>query len=156
VASLKGGNCIGGGTLGSLESAAFRSRGVSASYAVRMGRTTAGLGVGYDRRRFIAAPGTVLAAADGVVDQTWWGAVYVATKLDERSGVNFNATETLFDGGFAGSGGRAVGYSASLAYYRQIVAGLTGTAAVGLDGLTQQTLPDIVSASALAGLRYSF
>ena len=30
------------------------------------------------------------------------------------------------------------------------------TAAVGVDGLTQQTLPDIVSASALAGLRYSF
>ena len=155
VASLKGGSCIGG-TLGSLESAAFRSRGVSASYAVKLGRTTAGLGVGYDRRRFIAAPGTVLASADGVVDETWWGAVYVATKVDERSGVNFSANQTLFDSGFAGTGGRAVGYSASLAYYRQIIAGLAGTAAVGIDGLKQQTLPDIVSASALAGLRYSF
>jgi hypothetical protein len=155
VASLKGGNCIGG-AFGSLESAAFRSRGVSASYAVNMGRTTAGLGVGYDRRKFIAAPGTVLASADGVVDETWWGAVYVATKIDERSGVSFNATETLFDSGFAGTGGRAVGYSASLAYYRQIIAGLAGTAAIGIDGLSQQTLPDIVSASALAGLRYSF
>jgi hypothetical protein len=155
VASLKGGNCIGG-AFGSFESAAFRSRGVSASYAVNMGRTTAGLGVGYDRRKFIAAPGTVLASADGVVDETWWGAVYVATKIDERSGVSFNATETLFDSGFAGTGGRAVGYSASLAYYRQIIAGLAGTAAIGIDGLSQQTLPDIVSASALAGLRYSF
>jgi hypothetical protein len=155
VASLKGGNCIGG-ALGSLESAAFRSRGVSASYAVNMGRTTAGLGVGYDRRRFIAAPGTVLAAADGVVDETWWAAVYAATKLDERSGMNFNATETLFDSGFAGSGGRSIGYSASLAYYRQIIAGLAGTAAVGIDGIKQPSLPDIVSASALAGLRYSF
>jgi hypothetical protein len=155
VASLKGGNCIGG-AFGSLESAAFRSRGVSASYAVNMGRTTAGLGVGYDRRKFSAAPGTVLASADGVVDETWWGAVYVATKIDERSGVSFNATETLFDSGFAGTGGRAVGYSASLAYYRQIIAGLAGTAAIGIDGLSQQTLPDIVSASALAGLRYSF
>jgi hypothetical protein len=155
VASLQGGNCIGG-ALGSLASAAFRSRGVSASYGVNMGRTTAGLGVGYDRRRFIAAPGTVLAAADGVVDETWWGAVFLSTRLDERSSVHFNATETLFDSGFDGSGGRAVGYSASLAYYRQIVGGLAGTAAVGLDGLAQQTLPDIVSASALAGLRYSF
>jgi hypothetical protein len=155
VASLKGGNCLGG-ALGSLESAAFRSRGVSASYAVNMGRTTAGLGVGYDRRRFIAAPGTVLASADGVVDETWWAAVYASTRLDERSSVHFNATETLFDSGFDGSGGRAIGYSASLAYYRQIIAGLAGTAAVGLDGLSQQTLPDIVSASALMGLRYSF
>ncbi len=155
VASLKGGNCLGG-ALGSLESAAFRSRGVSASYAINIGRTTAGLGLGYDRRRFIAAPGTVLASADGVVDETWWGAVYVSTRLDERSSVHFNATETLFDSGFDGSGGRAIGYSASLAYYRQIIAGLAGTAAVGLDGISQQTLPDIVSASALMGLRYSF
>jgi hypothetical protein len=155
VESLKGGNCIGG-VLGSLESAAFRNRGVSASYSVNMGRTTAGLGIGYDRRRFIAAPGTVLASANGVTDKTWWGAVYVSTKLDERSGIHFNATETLFDSGFAGSGGREIGYSASLAYYRQIIAGLAGTAAVGVDGLTQQSLPDIVSASALAGLRYSF
>lgn len=155
VASLKGGNCFGG-ALGSLASAAFRSRGVSASYAIDLGRTTAGLGVGYDRRRFIAAPGTVLAAADGVVDETWWGAVFLSTRLDERSSLHFNATETLFDSGFDGSGGRAIGYSASLAYYRQIVGGLAGTAAVGLDGLSQQTLPDIVSASALAGLRYSF
>jgi hypothetical protein len=155
VASLEGGNCIGG-ALGSLASAAFRSRGVSASYAVNMGRTTAGLGVGYDRRRFLAAPGTVLAAADGVVDETWWGAVYVSTRLDERSSVHFNATETLFDSGFDGSGDRAIGYSASLAYYRQIIGGLAGTAAVGLDGITQQTLPDIVTASALMGLRYAF
>jgi hypothetical protein len=112
--------------------------------------------VGYARRKFIAAPGTVHAGADGVVDETWWGAVYVATKLDERSGVNFNATETLFGSGFAGSGGHAIGYSASLAYYRQIIAGLAGTAAVGIDGIKQPSLPDIVSASALAGLRYSF
>jgi len=155
VASLEGGSCFGN-ALGSLESAAFRNRGVSATYAVNLGRTTAGLGVGYDHRKFIAAPGTVIAAANGVVDETWWAAAYASTKLDERSSVTFNATETLFESGFDGSGDRAIGYSASLAYYRRLIAGLTGTAAVGLDGLVQQTLPDIVSASALLGLRYSF
>ena len=155
VASLEGGSCFGN-ALGSLESAAFRNRGISATYAVNLGRTTAGLGVGYDRRKFIAAPGTVIAAANGVVDETWWAAAYASTKLDERSSVTFNATETLFESGFDGSGDLAIGYSASLAYYRRLIAGLTGTAAVGLDGLVQQTLPDIVSASALLGLRYSF
>jgi hypothetical protein len=155
VASLQGGGCIGG-ALGSLESAVFRSRGVSLSYSATVGRTTAGVGVGYDRRKFIAAPGTVLAMADGVVDETWWGAVYASTKLDERSSVHLNATETISDSGFAGSGGRVIGYSASLAYYRKIIAGLSGTAAIGLDGITQRNLPDIMSASALAGLRYSF
>jgi hypothetical protein len=155
VSSLEGGSCFGG-TLGALSSAAFRGRGASASYAVRLGRTTAGVGIGYDRRRFIAAAGSVLATANGVVDETWWGAAYLSRELDARSSVHLSATETLFDSGFAGSGGRAVGYSATLAYYRHLIAGLSGTAAVGLDGITQQTLPDIVSASALVGLRYGF
>jgi hypothetical protein len=155
VGGVTGGGCIGG-ALGSLESAVFRSRGLSLSYSATMGRTTGGLGVGYDRRRFIGAPGTVLAGADGVVDETWWAAVYASTKLDERSSVHFNATETIADSGFAGSSGRVIGYSTSLAYYRKIIAGLSATAAVGLDGITQANLPDIMSASALAGLRYSF
>jgi hypothetical protein len=155
VASLQGGTCYGG-ALGSLGSAAFRSRGFSASYAVSLGRTSAGVGFGYDRRKFIAAPGTVLAGADGVVDGTWWGAAYLSHEIDARSSIHFSATETWFDSGFDGSGDKAFGYSASLAYYRHLVAGLTGTAAVGVDGITQQTLPDIVSASALLGLRYGF
>jgi hypothetical protein len=154
VASLEGGSCLG--AFGSLTSAAFRSRGVSATYAVNLGRTQAGLGVGYDHRKFLAAPGTVIAAANGVVDETWWAAAYATTRIDDRSSVTANATAEWFDSGFAGSGGHAVGYTASLAYYRHIIAGLTGTAAVGLDGITQQTLPDIMSASALLGLRYSF
>jgi hypothetical protein len=155
VSSLEGGACFGG-ALGSLESAAFRSRGFSASYAVRLGRTTAGVGIGYDRRKFIAAPGTVLASADGVVDETWWGSAYLSRELDARSSIHFSATETWLDSGFAASGGRAFAYSATLAYYRHLIAGLSGTAAVGIDGITQQTLPDIVSASALLGLRYGF
>lgn len=155
VATLEGGSCLSG-ALGSLASAAFRSRGVSATYAIDLGRTTAGLGVGYDRRKFIAAPGTVIAAADGVVDETWWAAAYATTKLDERSSVTADATADWFDSGFAGTGGKAVGYTASLAYYRRIIAGLSGTAAIGLDGIKQEKLPDIMSASALLGLRYEF
>jgi hypothetical protein len=155
VATLEGGSCLRG-SLGSLTSAAFRSRGVSATYAVDFGRTTAGLGVGYDRRKFIAAPGTVIAAADGVVSETWWAAAFASTKLDARSSLGASATAEWFDSGFAGTGGKAVGYTASLAYYRRIVSRLTGTAAVGLDGISQDKLPDIMSASALVGLRYEF
>jgi hypothetical protein len=155
VASLQGATCLRG-SLGSLTSAAFRSRGVAATYSVLMGRTTAGIGVGYDRRKFIAAPGTVIASADGVVDETYWAAVYGTTKLDARSSVTASASADWFDSGFAGSGGMAVGYSASLAYYRRIIAGLSGTAAVGIDGIRQDNLPDVMSASALVGLRYEY
>jgi hypothetical protein len=155
VATLEGGSCLRG-SLGSLASAAFRSRGVSGTYAVDFGRTTAGLGAGYDRRKFIAAPGTVIAAADGVVSETWWAAAFASTELDARSSIGASASAEWFDSGFAGTGGKAVGYTASLAYYRRIVDRLSGTAAVGLDGISQDKLPDIMSASALVGLRYEF
>ncbi len=155
VATLEGSGCVGGAT-SSLASAAFRSRGVSASYAIDLGRTTAGIGVGYDRRKFIAAPGTAIASANGVIAETWWAAVYASTKLDARSSLSGSASADWFDSGFAGNGGTAVGYTASLAYYRRLFSGLSGTAAVGLDGIKQDKLPDVMSASALLGLRYEF
>ena len=49
-----------------------------------------------------------------------------------------------------------IGYSTSLAYRRDLIKGLSGTAAVGLDGISRENLPDFLSASALLGLRYSF
>jgi len=153
VASALGNNCVGG-AFGSLNSAVYRNRGVSLSYGVDLGRTQAGLGAGYDRRRFIAAPGTVLAAANGVVDENYWAAAYLGTRLDERSSITSNLYASIYDSGLTGD--RALGYSASVAYARQILGGLSGTAAVGLDGVQQDNLPDLQSASALVGLRYSF
>ena len=49
-----------------------------------------------------------------------------------------------------------LGYSASLSYRRNLIRGLSGTAAVGLDGISRENLADFMSASALLGLRYSF
>ena len=153
VSSTQGNNCLGG-AFGSLNSAVFRDRGISLSYGLDLGRTQLGLGAGYDRRTFIAATGTVLAAANGIVDENYWAAVYAGTRLDERSSITGNLYASMYDSGL--SGDRAIGYSASLAYARQLIAGLSGTAAVGLDGVYQDNLPDIQSASALVGLRYSF
>jgi hypothetical protein len=51
---------------------------------------------------------------------------------------------------------RRIGYSASISHTRNFLLGLRGTAAVGLEGLTRENLPDLPSASALLGLRYSF
>ena len=154
VASLEGSNCIAG-ALGSVRSAAYRNRGIALSYGMDFGRTQAGIGMGYDRRKFIAAPGTVLAAADGVIDENYWVGAYVGHQLDRRSGVNANLYANWFETGFD-SDADGLGYSASASYYRNITGGLTGTAAVGLDGITQDDLPDVMSASALLGLRYSF
>lgn len=154
VASLEAGNCAAGG-IGAIRSAAFRSRGIAASYGVELGRTQFGIGVGYDRRKYIAAPGSAIAAINGVVDENIWLAANADTRIDDRSSITAIASVNWFETGFNLSGD-TIGYSTSLAYNRNIWRGLTGTAAIGLDGITREDLPDIMSASALLGLRYSF
>jgi hypothetical protein len=154
VAGAEGGTCFGG-ALGSIRSAVFRSRGVAASYSMSLSRTRIGAGIGYDRRKFIAAAGTVLAGLDGATDETVWLGVYGVTDLDRRSSLSANASINWFDDGQGLSTGNA-GYSASIAYNRDLLRGLSGTAALGLDGISRETLPDFLSASALLGLRYSF
>ena len=154
VNSTEGNNCALGG-IGSVRSAVFRNRGAAASYAVNAGRTGFGFAAGFDRRKFIAAADTVLADLNGVVDESVWAAAFFNQQLDARSGINANALINWFEGG-RGEEGSATGYSASLSYYRNLLAGLSGTAAVGLDGITRDALPDYQAASALLGLRYSF
>ena len=154
VASLEGGGCFAG-ALGSVNSAVFRSRGIAASYSYDMGRTQVGTGLGYDRRKFIAAAGTVLGSADGMVDETLWYAAYASTQLDARSVLTADANVSWFESE-ADPTGWVLGYSASLSYRRNLIRGLSATAAVGLDGISRENLDDFMSASALLGLRYSF
>lgn len=155
VASLQGNNCLTG-VLGSIRSAAFRGRGIAASYSQQIGRMSAGLGAGYDRRKFIAAPGTVLALANGVVDESVWAAAYVSGQIDARSTFNLNAYANWLSSGFAGAGDATV-LGASAAYRRYLVEGLSANAAVGIDQLNGSgTTQDLTTASALLGLRYDF
>jgi hypothetical protein len=155
VASLQGNNCLTG-VLGSIRSAVFRGRGINASYARQIGRMSAGIGAGYDRRSFIAAPGTVLAAANGVVDENWWAAAYLSGQLDARSSFNVNAYANWLSSGIANAGDTTV-LGASAAYRRYLIDGLSANAAVGLDYLDGSIAgQDLTTASALVGLRYDF
>lgn len=154
VAGTEGQNC-GLASLGSLRSGVFRSRGVSLGYGGTAGRTSYSIGAGYDRRTFIAGQNTILAATDGIADETWWLASYLARQLDRNSQLSFGATGSLFESG-VDTFGSTYGYSLNAAYSRNFIEGLTGTAAVGLDGITREDLPDYQGASALVGLRYTF
>jgi len=155
VGSTAGGNCALAG-LGSVRSAVFRSRGVSATVSRSLGRSSFGLGAGYDRRKYIAAAGTALAAVNGLVDENYWLSLYAGRQLDRQSSLGFNASAVWFESG-ADTAGEAMGYSASLAYNRNFIAGLSGTAAVGIDGIERdESLLDYSAASALLGLRYTF
>ena len=154
VAAQAQGSCLSA-ALGSVRSSVFRSRGMMASYGVKLGRLQAGLGAGYDRRRFIGAPGTVLALADGVIDQNTWAAAYLNGTIDRNSKFSTNFYANWYQSGDALSGD-ASSVGATAAYYRSLTGRLTATAAVGIDGVNRELLQDIWTASALVGLRYSF
>ena len=154
VLGVDGNNCALA-RLGSIRSGVFRSRGVSLSYGSTLGRTSYGIGAGYDRRTFIAGQNTVLAGIDGVADENFWLATYASRQLDRQSQLSLGASGTLFESGLD-NGGQAYGYSLTAAYNRNFIEGLSGTAAVGLDGITREDLPDYQAASALVGLRYTF
>ena len=155
VATLEKGNCLTG-ALGSLRSATFRARGVMASYTIDLGRIQAGLGGGYDRRKFIAAPGTVLAIANGVVDENIWLTGNLHVRLDRQSRVGAEIFANWFQSGSA-LDGAATAFGAAVSYDRHLTEHFMATAALGIEGISRQdTLDDIWAASALVGVRYSF
>jgi len=157
VASLDGSTCLSG-ALGSVRSATFRARGISASYSVQLGgRLSAGVGGGYDRRKFIAAENTILASANGVVDENYWLAAYIAGQLGRDAGWSANVYANWISSSDQLTGDVS-GYGASASYYRMFTPRLRGTLAVGVDG-DSTNLPgvdDLWTATALAGLRYNF
>ena len=153
VNGTEGQSVIGG--LGSVRSAAFRGRGVRASYQRQMGRTTAALGAGYDRRTFIAAPGTVLAAIDGLTDESYYVIGGLTRELGRNANLTTNAYVNWFDS--ATPGGDVTAMGASAAYNRSITRRLTGRAALAVDYFDSEfSAEDFAFATALVGLRYNF
>ena len=155
VSATEGGTCLSG-ALGSLRSATFRARGVAASYNLTFGRMSAGLSGGYDRRKFIAAPGTVLAIANGVIDENYWADAFLAGRVGQHGSyqvdvyANWFQTNSAFD-----DDGSA--YGATLAYYHHLTDHLAARAAVGINSISRsEPLPDQTDGSALVGVRYTF
>ncbi|MBX7496219.1 preprotein translocase subunit YajC [Qipengyuania sp. 6B39] len=154
VNSFDGSGCIDG-VLGSVRSSVFRGRGVALSYTHQMGRTVAGIGAGYDRRRFIGAPGTPLALADGIVDESVYVSANLAGPLG-RGNYSLNTYANWFESG-AGALGDAFALGTSASYSEQVWRNLSARAAVALSMLDAEAAPDeVVTASALLGLRYDF
>ncbi len=154
VAAATGNGCLSG-AIGSLRSAVFRDRGVMASYSVNLRRIQMGIGAGYDQHKFIAAPGTVLALANGTIDENTWVSAYLDGRIDRQSSFATNVRANWFQSGDA-LAGDVTAIGASAAYLRNFGHRLTGTAAVGIDGVSRDTIDDQWVASALLGLRYTF
>ncbi|WP_309753390.1 preprotein translocase subunit YajC [Novosphingobium sp.] len=152
--SQGGANCLNG-ALASIGSSTFRGRGVMASLALGGGALGYGVAGGYERRKFIAAPGTILAAANGVTDENYWVAAYLNGRIDQNSSFGTNVWASWYQSGDVLAGNTA-SYGATAAYYRSLTPNLTANAAVGINGVESELLQDFWSASALVGLRLSF
>lgn len=149
-----GGNCFND-ALQSANSASFRSRGVTASLSSTLDGWNVGLAAGYSNRRFLASALGARAELAGLVDENYFLLATVGRTIDEKSGFDTSFYATYFDPGFVGSSD-VIGLGANAAYYRQIIRGLSATAAVGIDSFRQVDFDSNVTASALIGLRYSF
>ncbi len=148
------GTCLNG-ALASVRSSVFRGRGVTASFNVSGNSLQYGIGAGYDRRKFIAAPGTVLAIANGLIDENYWAAAYLNGRIDRNSSFGTSVYANWYQSGDALAGDTS-SLGASAAYYRSLARNLTATLAVGVNGVNREQLEDYWSASALAGVRLSF
>ena len=154
VITQANGTCLNS-ALSSVAAATFRARGVSASYNLTLGRINAGIGAGYDRRKFIAAPGTILAAANGVIDENAYVAGYLGARLDQQSSISANIYANWFQSGLS-TAGDATALGANVSYFRRLADRLTASAAFGIDGIEREDpFIDQWGATALVGLRYS-
>ena len=155
VAGQEGASCLNG-ALGSVRSSVFRSRGVAASYSTQLGRMNAGIGFGYDRRRFIATPGTVLAAANGVTDESYYASLFLSGEVGRSGNFSTNAYYNYLDSGFDQAGDLSA-LGASAAYSHNLTSKLSARAAFAVDHLDSDiSAEDFTAASALVGLRYGF
>tara|TARA_R110000850_G_scaffold4827_20_gene21171 strand:- start:455 stop:2077 length:1623 start_codon:yes stop_codon:yes gene_type:complete len=141
--------------LQSAASSSFRARGVNGQLTYSTGGWESGLGVGYARRRYFASQLGGVAAVDGLVDENYYANLSLGRELDTYSRFDANVYANLLDSGFAGAP-NVLGLGANAAYYRQILPGLQGTAAVGVDSFDQDGFDSEITASALLGLRYDF
>ena len=151
----QGGGLCFNDVLQSAASSSFRARGVNGQYTYNHRGWEAGLGVGYVRRRFFASQLGAVAAVDGLVDENYYASLSIGRELDRYSRFDTNIYANLLDSGFAGAP-NVLGLGANAAYYRQILPGLQGTAAVGVDSYDQEGFDSEITASALLGLRYDF
>lgn len=154
AAGAQSGGCVNG-ALGSIASAAFRNRGVAASYSHQMGKLRLGLGAGYQRRKFIGAQGTVLETANGRTDQNFYVSGQISGPIDRLTAFTVAVYDSWYKSGVSELADvNSIGVNAGLTH--QFTRRLVGNAGVGLDAINRKAFADDVIATGQLGLRYNF
>ncbi len=142
--------------LQSINSSAYRARGVTAIFSATQGRLSAQTGFGYAQRRFKTPDfGPGVFTLDGVRDQSWFGEGQIAYAIDEKSAVDAAVFASLFDSGILGAPD-VTSIGATTSYNRVFGRKLSATAALGLFSDQVEGLEASLVGTAYLGMRYTF
>ncbi|HEX8447318.1 MAG TPA: hypothetical protein VF649_11985 [Sphingomonas sp.] len=134
----------------------YRSRGINALYSATRGRTTVGLGIGYDERRYL---GPILIAnglsAANVTDRSVIAQANAALAIDDRSSVSNQIFVAWYESGLPGADGVLTGGVTS-SYFRRITDRLSGNATVAIYATDQEDYDTDIAGQLLLGARYQF
>lgn len=133
----------------------YRARGVDAVYAMNIGRTRVGIGMGYVNRRYYSTA-TVSGSEydiDGVTDQAWYGQAFYSRQLTRRAGVQADVIASYFNSGLDGSDEVFGGGVNGTFFYNLGRLGLN--ASVGIYGYDTGS-GDQLSAQGTVAARYQF
>ena len=149
-----GGACLTD-TLQNASSAAFRQRGVAGTFSGNVGGWDSGLALSLYQKTFISAQSGGQAEVDGLTDASYFALAYLGRNVDQRTRFESNVFVSYVDPGSADAQD-TLSTGANAALHRQIIRGLSASAAVGLDSYDQEDFDSDLIATALLGLRYSF
>ncbi|MBU6268112.1 MAG: preprotein translocase subunit YajC [Sphingomonadales bacterium] len=149
-----GGGCLAG-SLATVRGTVFRGRGANAYYAWGWDRYTASVGVGYDRREFIAAPGTALALLNGKSEEYYWTAANIGMQVDHQTTIGGQIDGFWYRGNTAADSNFTAVRAAGV-YQHQFNRHLSASAALGVDGINRKALDDVWTMSGQVGMRYTF
>jgi hypothetical protein len=149
-----GGACFND-TLTGIATANYRNRGIVAQIARQGDPWGMTLAAGYVRRKFIADSQSVLAGANGLVDQNYFVSFGVQRAIDAVSAFDAQTYFNYFDSGISGVGD-VTNMGANASYRRTIWRRLQASAAIGVDSIDRKGQEAFISLLAQLGLRYQF
>jgi hypothetical protein len=141
--------------LSSVNSNFYRSRGVYADWSGSHGLWSYGLGVGYDRRHYLAPDlGPQIFSFSGANDQTVSIDAALTRKLSPASGITINGLAAWYDSDAFDTPSYWI-YGASASYYRDFSRHLSGSASVSVSSGSGGNQDSDLIGSALLSLRYT-
>lgn len=147
------GGCIP--ALSSVNSDFYRSRGVYADWSARHGLWTYGLGVGYDRRHYLAPGyGTEVFSFAGANEQSVNIDAVASRRMSQVSSISVNALASWYDTDAFDTPPYWV-YGGAVSYYRDFSRHLSGTASVSASSGSGDNRSNDVIGTGTISVRYT-